>query len=80
MTDFEKLAWLLEHGLLVQARDMHMNSDFPGEYMISEWYETGHTQKDGSGGVWCIVGDDLGALICEAYDFWWSMTQEPEVK
>jgi len=78
MTDLEKLAWLLEAGLIVASRDRSMNTDFPGNYMVSEWYEPGHQQRDGNGGVWCIVGDDLGALICEGYDFWWSMTQAPE--
>lgn len=57
------------YGFIVGVRDPLMNTDFSGAFMVAESYEPGHTQQDGSGGVWCVVGDDLDELVAIAFDF-----------
>ena len=59
-------------GFVVGKRDPNMNRAFLGAYMVAEHYEAGTVQDDGEGGegVWCIVGDDLTALIREAVSFY----------
>ena len=66
----EKIKWLLDHDIRVGLRNWNLNTDFPGKYMVAEEHDDRHSQKDGDGGVWCIVGDDLEALVDDAYAFW----------
>jgi hypothetical protein len=61
---------LESYGFKIGARDPKLNTAFTGAFMVAEAYEEGHTQEDGGGGVWCIVGDDLEELIQHAADFW----------
>lgn len=61
-------------GFIVGKRDPAMNTAFTGQFMVSEEYDEGHTQPDGSGGIWCIVGDDLNALIETASQFYDELT------
>lgn len=63
LTDREYLAL---HGLYLRARDWRINQAHEGDWQITEHYESGHTQEDGSGGVWAIVGRDRDALEQEA--------------
>lgn len=56
-------------GFRIGARDPRMNTAFEGAFMVAEGYEDGHTQEDGQGGVWCVVGDDLEQLIETAAGF-----------
>lgn len=64
------MAWqmLCSGRIVIAPRDRNMNKAFRGKWMVSEQYEPGHMQMDGGGGVWCIVGNDLAALISTAYD------------
>lgn len=66
-----RIAWLRKHGFVVGARDTRMNTAFVGTWMVAENYELGHTQVDGSGGVWCIVGVSLAQIVDDAYDHWY---------
>lgn len=71
--------WLRLHGYCLGVRDPRLNTNYPGEYMVTESdfadYEL--PTKDGSNGPWCIVGDDLDRLVTEAFsvhfdDYWFS--------
>ena len=61
---------LESYGFKIGDRDPKMNTAFEGRYMVAEAYEAGHTQEDGSGGVWCVVGHDLDELVETAAGFW----------
>lgn len=64
----EKLAFLKARGFHVGARDPRLNRNYPGAFMVAEPYDESETPTDdGSNGPWCIVGDDLVALVAEAY-------------
>jgi hypothetical protein len=68
-------------GFTVGRRDSRLNTDHPGRFMVVE----SHTKKelptkDGSNGPWCIVGNDLSALVDEAYGVWASeYEKEPAI-
>lgn len=62
-----ELGAVLQRGLFVGRRDPLRNSDFAGRWMVCEDLHAGPT-KDGGVGGYCIVGDDLSAMIREAYD------------
>lgn len=71
-TQEEKIAALRANGYIVGARDPRLNTNYAGAFMV---VEEGYTDdelptKDGSNGPWCIVGDDLAALVDTAYDLW----------
>lgn len=57
-------------GWVVGDRDPKMNSKFDGAYMVveDEYTPDYPGQADGSDGdgIWCLVGDDLSALVDEA--------------
>ena len=58
-------------GFIVGARDPRLNRAFVGAFMVAEWYEDSETPTDdGSNGPWCIVGDNLDALIETAHNVW----------
>lgn len=64
-------------GMVIGDRDPRLNTDYPGRFMVAEPYtEDELPTKDGSNGPWCIVGDDLDALIRDSYDSalhdWWT--------
>lgn len=65
----EKIRVLRNHGFIVGERDPKMNMKFEGKFMVAEPYDPGHSQPDGSGGTWCIVGDDLPELVDIAFNF-----------
>lgn len=69
MTTEQKRIALERAGFIVGQRDVRLNTDFAGRYMVAESYDEGELPtRDGSNGPWCIVGDDLDALIAEAYE------------
>jgi hypothetical protein len=56
-------------GWTVGDRDPRLNTDYPGAFMaVEERTEAELPTRDGSNGPWCVVGDDLDALIAEAYE------------
>lgn len=58
-------------GFVVGDRDVRLNTDHPGRFMVAEDYEASETPtKDGSNGPWCIVGDNLHKLCVEAFLVW----------
>jgi hypothetical protein len=69
MPSEEKTKWLREHGFIVGIRDSRLNTNYPGNFMVVEEYEDSELPTvDGRDGPWCIVGDDLAALVDQAYD------------
>lgn len=79
MTRDEKIEHLRSRGWTVGDRDPRLNTDFPGRYMVVEEHtEDELPTKDGSNGPWCLVGDDLGSLVDEAYDFQISMFEDQQ--
>lgn len=77
MTTDEKKAFLEKYGWVVGARDPRLNTDYPGAFMAVEPHEQSELPtRDGSNGPWCVVGDDLPALIDTAYDFLTSLAGE----
>ncbi|KKL89013.1 hypothetical protein LCGC14_1918870 [marine sediment metagenome] len=66
----EKVMFLLSYGWTVGQRNPQLNTNYPGSYMAVEPFEDDELPTlDGGDGPWCIVGDDLDALINEAYEF-----------
>lgn len=60
---------LKSHGFYIGRRDDAMNSLHRGGWMVCEEYKPGvSAQRDASSGVWCVVGDDLSALLSIAAD------------
>lgn len=70
----QKLRVLLAYGFTVGVRDGRLNTDHPGYYMVLEGTvqdaeEAGELPtRDGANGPWCLVGDDLSAMLDEAFD------------
>ena len=64
----ERKAWLKMYGFKYGERDPLMNTAFNGRFMVAKHYLDGHTQESSRGGVWCVVGDNLDALIDAAYN------------
>ncbi len=67
----EKIARLRAFGLVIGDRDPRMNSEHAGRFMVCEAYAPDYPgQRDAADGAgfWCIVGDDLEALVNEAWD------------
>lgn len=74
MTD--KAAQLRAWGFTVGPRDPRLNTDFAGAFMVVEAHDdTELPTRDGANGPWCIVGDDLTALVAEAHTLWLSAYQ-----
>lgn len=66
-----KQAALEKMGFTVGKRDARLNTDFGGAFMVVEAHDESELPtRDGRNGPWCIVGDDLDALINEAFDSW----------
>lgn len=62
---------LVLRGFTVGPRDTRLNTRYPGAFMVVEEYEDmGLPTEDGSNGPWCIVGDDIEAMIKEAWEIW----------
>ena len=66
----DKLYALACAGFTVGQRDPRLNTDYPGSLMVVEGYELVQLPtRDGSDGPWCVVGDNLDALIDQGFDF-----------
>ena len=71
MTQEEMTSRLREWGFVVGKRDPRINTRFEGSFMVVESHEESELPtEDGRNGPWCIVGDDLAALVREAYGVW----------
>lgn len=69
-THKEMVKLLRDYDFFVGVRDPKVNTDFKGRYMVVEDYDPNMLPtKDGSNGPWAIVGDDLEALVREAYEY-----------
>ncbi|TGT64058.1 MULTISPECIES: hypothetical protein [unclassified Mesorhizobium] len=70
MTTADKISFLRSHGWTVGDRDPRLNTDHAGAFMAVEPFDEGQLPtRDGANGPWCVVGDDLPALVDEAYAF-----------
>jgi hypothetical protein len=60
-----KVALLEKQGLIVGNRDPQRNTSFEGAYMVAEPISDPSLlpTKDSSHGGYCVVGDDLRALV-----------------
>ena len=73
-TTAHKIAMLEKYGFTIGERDERLNTNYPGKHMVCE---ANHEDigdydlptADGGNGPWCIVGDDLDALVAEAHDY-----------
>lgn len=66
----DKVRFLQSYGWHVGERDPRLNTKFPGMFMVCEPFDESEVPtEDGSSGPWCLVGDNLEALVDEAYDF-----------
>lgn len=71
MTIEDKRAKLEAAGFTVGARDARINTDFPGRFMVAGAYDESELPtRNGASGPWAIVGNDLSALINEAFGTW----------
>lgn len=58
-------------GFTVGTRNPRLNTRYKRIFMIVESFDESELPtEDGSNGPWCIVGNDLGALVDEAYNIW----------
>lgn len=80
-TTAHKIAMLEKYGFTIGDRDSRLNTDHAGEFMVVE--ANAHDiddydlpTKDGSNGPWCIVGDDLDALVDEAHSYLMAMADD----
>jgi hypothetical protein len=66
-----KFTSLLAWGFICGPRDPRLNTNYPGAFMVAEHYEESELPTPtSSNGPWCIVGDDIDALIDEAFAMW----------
>lgn len=61
---------LKQRGFVVGKRDPRLNRAFKGRFMVAEPYKRGIATDDARHGPWCIVGDNLAALITTACQYW----------
>lgn len=64
-------AELIGNGYTIAAREPKLNTDHMGVFMIAEALEEwdGTPTENGANGPWCLIGDDLAAMVKEAHDF-----------
>lgn len=66
-----KAKYLRRMGFIVGPREPRLNRKYPGGFMVVEHYDESELPTDdGSNGPWCIVGDDLAALVEQAFKIW----------
>ena len=71
MTNAQKTHALCAAGFIVGPRDVHINTRWPGRFMVVEAHDESELPtEDGSNGPWAVVGDDLATLVQTAYDVW----------
>jgi hypothetical protein len=66
---------LRDWGFIIGPRDPRLNTNYKGRFMVveEEYEDMRLPTRNGSNGPWCIVGNDLNALIGRAYDVWVSV-------
>lgn len=65
----KKIEVLRSAGFTVGERNPQVNRAFAGRFMVIEDHEGGELPTDdGRNGPWAIVGDNLNALVQQAYD------------
>jgi hypothetical protein len=76
----QKRTYLETLGYFCGARDTRLNTKFPGKFVVTDndWKEYHLPTQDGSNGPWCIVGDSLDDLICQAFNIWYDPIFEEE--
>lgn len=58
---------LLEYqDFIVGERDPRVQTEFDGKYMVAQKYDDCEIENPHNGDFWCVVGDDLNALMEEA--------------
>lgn len=61
---------LHDYGFVIGLRDPRVNRNYAGRYMVVEAHNPCELPTDdGSNGPWCVVGNDLTALIGIGFDF-----------
>lgn len=71
MTIDQKIDALRRMGFIVGERDPRLNRKYAGKFMVAESFEDCEVPtNDGSNGPWCIVGDDIDALVNDAFSIW----------
>ncbi len=74
----QQVVWLIDHGFRVGVRDPQINTAAPGAFMVAEPYTAAEVPtEDASRGPWAIGGEDLAALVAEAYGEWRAVVGEP---
>lgn len=75
LTFEQKVTILQSYGFAVGKRDPRLNTRFPGAFMVCEVSDEEELTRDydlptedGANGPWCVVGDDLAALVEQAMD------------
>jgi hypothetical protein len=65
-----KAQWLREHGYVIVERDPRLNTNYAGRYMVTEadFEQDELPTEDASNGPFCVVGDNLVALVEEAFE------------
>lgn len=66
-----KIDDLLNAGFFVGMRDINRNTAYTGRYMVCE-DENFQNTEDAAEGGFCIVGDDMEALVNEAHEQFFS--------
>ncbi len=65
LPDPQEVDQLLEEGFIVGLRDDAYGGTNPGRFMVMEGAGEEHSEDE-----WCVVGDDLAALVSEAWNLW----------
>ncbi len=66
----QRLGELIGRGFTAGRRDPRVNTAFQGAFMVIEPFDESQLPtEDASNGPWAVVGDDLAALINDAYNF-----------
>ena len=59
---------LIKHGFFVGKRDPKRNRAFRGKFMVCDREALKEPPSDSATGAFCVVGDNLPALIVDAYN------------
>jgi hypothetical protein len=62
LTHAQKVTVLEAYGFTIGARDARFKPQFPGKFMVLESGDEENVED-----CWCVVGDDLPALVDEGF-------------
>jgi hypothetical protein len=72
-----QIAWLVQRGFIVGARDPLRNTAFRGAYMVAEPCDPVLLPTEAADvGGYCVVGDCLAAIVRDAFNFFYDPTNE----